>query len=270
MDTHQRTYPHGVPSWVDLEQPDPAATQDFYGGLFGWEFEEMPGGYVIGRLGGIDAAGLYGGDRGGWTTYVAVDDVEAVAARVGPAGGRHVEQVSDVGPAGRMATVEDPSGARLRLWEAGRRVGAQAVNVPGAWNFSDLHGVDAGDVEAFYADLFGWQVEDVGFGRMIRRPGYADHLAATSDPGIHERQAAVQAPAGFADAIGWIVPREAAERPHWHVTFTVADRDTAAADVERLGGTVLASQDTDWTRAALVRDPQGAELTLSQFTPPGG
>ena len=52
------------------------------------------------------------------------------------------------------------------------------------------------------------------------------------------------------------------------MTFTVADRDAAAADVVRLGGTVLASDDTDWTRTALVRDPQGAQLTLSQFTPP--
>lgn len=271
MDTQQRTYPGGVPSWIDLEQPDLTATRAFYGGLFGWDFEEVGGGgYVIGRLGGLDAVGLSTGDGGAWTTYVAVDDVAATAGRVGPAGGHLVEPVSDVGPAGRMASVEDPAGARSRLWEAGRRVGAQAVNVPGAWNFSDLHGVDADEVAPFYADLFGWQVEDVGLGRMVRRPGYADHLAATSDPGIHDRQAAVQAPPGFADAIGWILPRDAARRPHWHVTFTVADRDATAADVERLGGTVLASQDTEWTRAALVRDPQGAELTVSQFTPPGG
>ena len=30
------------------------------------------------------------------------------------------------------------------------------------------------------------------------------------------------------------------------------------------------AQDTGWTRTALVRDPQGAVLTLSRFTPPGG
>jgi len=48
----------------------------------------------------------------------------------------------------------------------------------------------------------------------------------------------------------------------------VADRDATAAAVERLGGTVLRRTDTDWTRDALVRDPQGAEFTASQFTPP--
>ena len=52
------------------------------------------------------------------------------------------------------------------------------------------------------------------------------------------------------------------------MSFTVADRDATAAAVERLGGTVLRRTDTDWTREALVRDPQGAEFTASQFTPP--
>ena len=34
-----RTYPEGVPSWIDIEQPDLDAAQAFYGGLFGWTFE---------------------------------------------------------------------------------------------------------------------------------------------------------------------------------------------------------------------------------------
>jgi hypothetical protein len=42
------------------------------------------------------------------------------------------------------------------------------------------------------------------------------------------------------------------------------------ATAERLGAVVISSDDTDWTKTALIRDPQGAELTLSQFTPPGG
>jgi predicted enzyme related to lactoylglutathione lyase len=105
---------------------------------------------------------------------------------------------------------------------------------------------------------------------MIRRPGYGDHLAATVDPGIHERQAEVSAPPGFADAVGWLAPAQGDEPPHWHVTFTVADRDATAAAAERLGGTVLRREDTDWTRDALIRDRQGALFTASQFTPPGG
>ena len=55
--------------------------------------------------------------------------------------------------------------------------------------------------------------------------------------------------------IGGIAPLKAGEQPHWHVTFTVADRDEAVAAVERLGGAVLSSAEDDWTRNALVRDP---------------
>ena len=71
---------------------------------------------------------------------------------------------------------------------------------------------------------------------MIQVPGYGDHLAATVDPDIHERQAGVGVPPGFADAIGVARRRPTEDRaPHWHVTFTVADRDESAARAESLG-----------------------------------
>jgi len=41
--TVPRSYPHGVPSWVDTEQPDPDAARRFYAELFGWTLTEaMP------------------------------------------------------------------------------------------------------------------------------------------------------------------------------------------------------------------------------------
>ncbi|MBE1552756.1 putative enzyme related to lactoylglutathione lyase [Mycobacterium sp. OAS707] len=52
------------------------------------------------------------------------------------------------------------------------------------------------------------------------------------------------------------------------MTFTVASRDDSAAVAEKLGAVVLSSDETEWTKTALICDPQGAELTLSQFTPP--
>lgn len=64
-----------------------------------------------------------------------------------------------------------------------------------------------------------------------------------------------------------LVSTTADEQPHWHVAFTVADRDRTSADAERLGAEVLATTDTGWTRTALIRDPQGAQFTMSQFTP---
>jgi predicted enzyme related to lactoylglutathione lyase len=109
---------------------------------------------------------------------------------------------------------------------------------------------------------------DLGSGRMLQVPGYGDHLAATVDPDIYVRQAST--PAGFADAIGGLVPTAPGEAAHWEVIFTVADRDVSMATAERLGATVLGTSDGAWTRTARLRDPQGAELTVSQFAPPDG
>ena len=260
-----RTYPHGVPCWVDTEQPDPDAAVRFYGGLFGWAFEDV-GGYWIATLEGRDVAAVGQGDAV-WNTYIAVDDADASAERVAAEGGTVTAGPEDAGPGGRAASCADPAGAAFRLWQARARKGAQLVNAPGSWNFSDLHTNDADRAKAFYSTVFGWELDDMGFAKLWRRPGYGDHLEATVDPDIRKRQQDVAAPPGFEDAIAWLAESAA---PHWHVTFAVADRDESVATAERLGAEVLSSDDTEWTKAALVRDPQGAELTLSQFTPPGG
>ena len=70
-----------------------------------------------------------------------------------------------------MAICRDPAGAGFRLWQAGRRRGAELVNEPGSWNFSDLHTVTPARLD-FYVELFGWEPQDLGFVTMIRSPGY--------------------------------------------------------------------------------------------------
>jgi predicted enzyme related to lactoylglutathione lyase len=283
-----RTYPEGVSCWVDTEQPNLDAAANFYASLFGWTFTEAspPGAafrYLVARLGGQDAAGIgapsHAGDSvarepasmsPGWNTYIAVADIEQAVARVLAAGGSIVDPPSDAGEGGRSASCLDSGGVPFRLWQAKQRLGAQAVNTPGGWNFSDLHSADPEAAIVFYTSVFGWSFDDVGFGTMIRQPGYGDHLAATSDPGIYERQSGVMVPPGFADAIGWLAPLEDGEEPHWHVSFTVANRDESVAAADRLGATVLSSSDDEWTRNARILDPQGALLTVSQFTPPPG
>jgi uncharacterized protein len=178
-----------------------------------------------------------------------------------------VSEPADAGDGGRAAACTDPSGAAFRLWHPRGRVGAQLVNAPGAWNFSHLR-TDRPDLaRVFYAEVFGWEAMDAGGGAMMwRRPGYGDHLEATVDPDIRARQA--HAPEGFEDAVAGLVSLTDGGAPHWHVVFTVADRDDAVAVAQRLGAEVLSSEETMWTREAAIRDPQGAELTLSQFAPP--
>ena len=272
----QRTYPQGVPCWIDTEQPDVGAAVEFYAGIFGWTFEDvMPAGapdrYLIAKLDGQDVAGMASAQgAAAWSTYISVEDADASVQRLIAAGAAVRSATADAGEGGRSAALTDPEGAEFRLWQARRRMGAQVANQPGAWNFSDLHTANPGAAIKFYEAAFGWQVDDLGFAMMIRRPGYGDHLEATVDPGIRERQSVLAAPPGFEDAIAWIATTAPDEPPHWHVSFTVADRDQTVRDAERLGAQVLSQADTEWTRTALIRDPQGAEFTASQFTPPSG
>ncbi|WP_216905575.1 VOC family protein [Nocardia noduli] len=276
-----RTYPAGVTSWIDVDCGDVEVAKAFYGGIFGWTFADAtpptaPWRYVIAQLDGKDVAGIGGpADPGAeqpapatWNTYVAVDDAQAVAGRVVDAGGSIRVPPTPAGEGGISVVCVDPVGVEFRLWQAARRLGAQITNTPGAWNFSNLHTADTVASRAFYTEVFGWSIDDLGFSTMIRRPGYGDHLAATVDPNIYERQSGDMVPPGFADAIGWAVPVPPDQTPHWHVAFTVADRDETATAADRLGGTVLATSDSEWTRDALIRDPQGATFTASQFTPP--
>ncbi|WP_231938625.1 VOC family protein [Arthrobacter sp. B6] len=273
----RRSYPAGVPCWVDTQQPDVEAAMRFYGGVLGWEFEETPsaGGthrYVIATLNGQEAAAITGPGTGvaAWNTYVSVDEAEAAVRHLLSAGATVKSAPADTGPAGVQAVLADPEGVEFRIWQARERLGAQAVNRPGGWNFSDLHTADTEAAIAFYTKAFDWQFDHLDYGIMIRRPGYGDHLEATVDPNIRARQAGDLAPRGFEDAVAWIASTMPGELPQWHVTFTVADRDRAVEDAVRLGAAVLGQDDTEWTRTALIRDPGGAVFTASQFTPPTG
>jgi predicted enzyme related to lactoylglutathione lyase len=132
--------------------------------------------------------------------------------------------------------------------------------------FSDLRSTEPEQAFSFYEQLFGWRVSGIeeGPSAMVRLPGYGDHLAATSDPDIRERQAG--APEGFADVIGALARTDSGP-DDWHVSFSVADRDDAAALAERLGGSVLGAWEGFWTKAVELRDPQGATFRVTQFAP---
>ncbi|GGE90417.1 VOC family protein [Mycetocola zhadangensis] len=272
--TVSRTYPHGVSCWVDTDQPDTAAARGFYGRLFGWTFtsvmaEDAPAQYFIAQLDGQDVAAI-GSESGSpaWNTYFAVTDADESAAQVVAGGGTVVSPAEDAGPGGRTATCRDPHGAEFRLWQPYRRPGAQVVNAPGSWNFSDLRTTDRDAAAEFYSHVFGWRYLSfgAGFDGMISVPGYGDHLAATADPDIYVRQA--DAPAGFADVIGNMSVATGVESSHWQVTFSVMDRDDSVTLAESLGATLLEATEHNWAALASLRDPQGAQFVVSEFRQP--
>jgi predicted enzyme related to lactoylglutathione lyase len=275
-------YIAGVPCWIDTSQPDPEAPTRFYGALFGWKFENvMPAGspqpYFVARIGGADVGAVSAIAEGApptavWNTYVWVDSADATSDKVRAAGGQVLTEPFDVGPAGRMAVVADPEGAVFCLWQAAEHKGAQIVNEPGSLNFNTLNTRDPDGAKAFYGEVFGWKVLDLGGGggMMWQLPGYAEFLEQR-DPGLRERMAEGGAPEGFEDVVAAMVPL-AGDQPgapaHWSVTFAVDDADATAATAYELGGRVVVPPiDAPWVRMTVLADPAGATFVASKFVP---
>ncbi len=274
-------YIPGVPCWVDTTQPDPDAALPFYGGLFGWEFEDvMPEGsddgkYVIGRIRGGDAAAVASIPAGAppmarWNTYVWVDSADETAAKARDAGGAVAMEPFDVMDAGRMAVLADPEGAVFCIWEAKEHKGAGVVNEHGSLNFNSLATRDLDAAKAFYGAVFGWTTLASAGDSMWTLPGYGDHLEESS-PGLRQQMTEMGAPEGFIDVVAAITPvaEDEPDTPaHWSVTFAVDDADATAAKALELGGEVVAGPfDAPWTRLAVIRDPQGATFIAGQFVP---
>jgi uncharacterized protein len=277
----QDRYIPGVPCWVDTSQPDPEAAVEFYGGLFGWQFEnampsDAPGKYFIARLDGGDVAAVGSQPEGGppaavWNSYIWVESADETAASARDAGGGVLMEPFDVMDAGRMAVLSDREGAAFCVWQAKQHRGAQVVNLPGSLNFNGLNTRDPEGAKSFYRSVFGWETLELPGGvEMWKLPGYGDFLER-SNRKLREQMAEAGAPPGFEDVVASLNPIPDSEPelpPHWSVTFAVEDADAAAAKAVELGGKVLAAPfDAPWVRMTVLSDPQGATFIASKYTP---
>jgi uncharacterized protein len=273
-------YMPGVPCWIDTSQPDQEAAVAFYGGLFGWEFEDVmppgaPSKYFIARIRGGDVAAVSSQPEGGppaatWNTYIWVESADDAAAKVLAAGGSVMADPFDVMDAGRMAVLTDPEGAAFCVWQAKQHRGARVVNEPGSLSFNGLNTRDTEAAKSFYGAVFGWETLDLGGAEMWRLSGYGDFLAL-GDPELRTRMAGTGAPEGFEDVVATINPiaEDQADVPaHWSVTFAVDDADEIAQRAAEHGGQVVVPPfDAPWVRMTVITDPQGATFIASKFVP---
>ena len=270
-------YMTGVPCWVDTSQPDPEAAIAFYGGLFGWELEDVmppasPGPYFVARVRGGDVGAIApaaeGAERAAWNTYIWVDSADEAAAKVREAGGSVAMEPLDATSAGRMAVFGDREGAGFRVWQANEHRGARIVNEPGSVVFNGLSTRDPAAARSFYGSVFGWRTLEIGSGQAWRLPGYGDFLER-SDPELRKRMAEGGAPEGFEDVVASLDPIMGDQpdvSPHWRVTFAVEDADATAELATALGGRVLVPADRravvahDRDRRSAGRDVHGEQV----------
>ncbi|MGX7828076.1 VOC family protein [Actinokineospora sp. 24-640] len=235
--------PLGTPTWVDLGIPDLAGAQEFYHGLFGWEYEDRAG-YSIALSDGRKAAGLSEHAEGPdfwWNVYFATDDCAATATRVKEAGGQVVTEPDPMADQGVMAAVVDPVGTPFGLWQGQKMVGCEVVNEPGALVRNDLTTGDPARAREFYRAVF-----DFTFDVNDDLPGL--DFTFLRRPDGHE--------------VAGIVGEPKALRSRWSTTFEVADADTTATEALKSGGRVIDSQDMAYGRVAVLLDPFGTEFSV--------
>jgi predicted enzyme related to lactoylglutathione lyase len=113
---------HGTFYWNELMTRDVESAKKFYADTLGWTFEAMPMGdgktYWLAKAGDEMAGGLFDlrgpefdGVPESWMSYIAVDDVDARAAKAVKAGGKLTKPIFDVPGVGRIAILMEPGGA---------------------------------------------------------------------------------------------------------------------------------------------------------------
>lgn len=117
---------NGSVCWTELMTRDIVGAKAYYSEVCGWVFEDVPmpdGMYTLGMVQGrpvigmMDMTGLPGFDDmpAHWFSYFAVDDVDAAVARTREIGGVIIKEPFEVPGTGRIAIIQDPTGAAMGL-----------------------------------------------------------------------------------------------------------------------------------------------------------
>lgn len=111
-------------NWIELQTDQPNKAIAFYRETVGWDFsaEKMPSGgtYWIGMNAGKPVCGLLERNNANelnhtnrWVTYVHINDLDSAIEQIECLGGKLIKAPWLVPGVGRIAWVQDPSGADL-------------------------------------------------------------------------------------------------------------------------------------------------------------
>jgi predicted enzyme related to lactoylglutathione lyase len=247
--------------WIELATTDQKAAKKFYQTLFGWQPNDMPMGpndfYTMFRLEGRDAAAGYTlrpdqrsrGVPPHWLLYIAVESADSAVQRAAELGGQVLAPAFDVFEAGRMAVLQDPTGAAFSVWQAKQNTGIGISGVDGTLCWVDLDTPDRDRAGAFYTGLFGWEL-----GKEDEEPAHAYWHIKNGE-----------------EFIGGMTPashRNPNAPPHWLGYFLVSNCDASAAKAKEMGANLYLPPMTieHVGRMSVIADPQGAVFAI--FQPP--
>lgn len=260
MTHRQEPWPAGTPCWAELTASDPDRTRTFYRAVLGWQFGEPDPGFDDRCDALVDGAPVAGIARSGpgpdgvprvWRVFLASRDVAASTRRVVAAGGRRLAEPLEVGRLGTAGRCADPTGAEFGLWQADEHVGFPVADAPGAVVWCDLMTPDHGTARDFYAQVFGYDYEDVA------TEGVSYAMFTVPDG---ERPAGG---IGGTDASAENAPAV------WSVCFRVEDVDDVVQRVRDAGGSVMEDPiEFPYGRLAVVAGPDRESFAIMTPTEP--
>ncbi len=243
--------------WFEITTTDVPAAKRYYGELFGWTFDDMPmpdgSPYAMAKVKGNTVCGITTltgeakkmGAPPHLLSYVAVDDTDAIAAKVPGLGGKVLAPPMDAGP-GRMAVIQDPTGGVFALRQARQQMGTWLYGETSALCWNELATTDVNKAGQFYGKLFGWQTETSPMGDMT----YTVFKQGKEDVG------------GM-----MLMPRRMqGAPPAWCAYLQVTRADDSIARATKMGGKVIApaTDVPDVGRFAVLQDPQSAVFCILQ------
>jgi predicted enzyme related to lactoylglutathione lyase len=183
-------------------------------------------------------------------SYASTDSADETAAKAQELSATIMQGPFDVATMGRMAVIQDPTGAVFGIWQAGTHKGAGVVNVPNSLVWNELMTTDTAKAGEFYSNLFGWSTNVMNMGPMDYT---LFNNGAEKDAG------------GMLE----ITPEMGPVPPNWLVYFAVEDCDATSQKVSDLGGTVIRPPEDipSIGRFAIFTDPQGAAFAVIKTAP---
>lgn len=269
-------YPGSI-IWHDLLSDTPEQTRQFYGELFGWRFEQVPGvNYQLIRNGDRLIGGMVDQNRlsnpldvSQWVVSMSVADIDAAALQVDAAGGQVLTPPTSLGERGRISVVLDNSGALLALLQTAagdppdypyggtgapdNRPGGPDNRSSGDFLWNELWVAEPGSAARFYGDLVSLSVESLELDGKAAGPIEYLLLLDGERPraGIRTMPAADFPPA-------WVSYLRVAD---------LRELNQVLSRVEPLGGRVLmpATARPGGGSVAIIAGPSGAGVALQTW-----
>ena len=251
----------GNPIWFNLATPDAEGAKVFYGGLFGWEWADVPmsGGntYHMAIRGDANIAGMYQQDPSDtfgsvWINQVFVEDAEDTAKRIETNGGEVLSAPTNADGWGVSAVVRTHEGAVFGLWQSLTGYGADVFAEPGSVCWVEYHTQDLVAAKQFYSAVFGTSFDEI---RIPLDDGSGSEFTMTM-LSINDEQMSC----AFAELPDKSMPAT------WATYFMVEDIHSSLAKAQSLGGElVFGVMDVPPGSFATIIDPQGVRFSLWQL-----